>query len=313
MYNFTFIIPHFNIPLLLERCIASIPERDDVQIIVVDDCSPETQELKKTFEKLRVRKNFELYRTPQGGSAGRARNIGLDHAEGKWLIFADADDFFDDCLSDAMDKYLHAKEDIVYFNFRSVLSEDITKLSDRESTYNDFFRQYAQDHKEDNFRFLYCTPWGKMIKCRLVQDHNIRFDETRYANDAMFAVLAGCKAGAILPVDIPLYVLTERSGSLASDFCCKPGETAVRARVALRVRKVIADHGYAFPFDYQIFIRIMLWNGEFRELLGFYHTIADYGLSKKDILDIVLHTGRRYYATCLWLIWKDTVLTFSKR
>lgn len=93
MYNFTIIVPHYNTPQLLERCIASIPGREDVQIIVVDDCSFDTSELCETFEKLKLRHNFELYRTPQGGSAGRARNIGLDHAKGKWLIFADADDF----------------------------------------------------------------------------------------------------------------------------------------------------------------------------------------------------------------------------
>lgn len=313
MYNFTIIVPHYNIPLLLERCIASIPEREDVQIVVVDDCSPDTLELRKTVDKLKLHKNLEVYYTPQGGSAGRARNIGLDHAEGKWLIFADADDFFDVTLSEMMDKYLNAEEDIIYFNFRSVLSDDISKPSDRESTYNEFFRQYNRDHKKENFRFLYCTPWGKMIKRSLVDDNHIRFDETRYANDAMFAVLIGCKARDILPINIPLYVLTERKGSLASNFCCKPGETAIRTWVALRVRKAIEDHGYKFLYDYQKFIRILLWNGEYRELIGFYHSIADYGLSKADIIDIICQTGRRYYPISLWLIWKDAILTFFKR
>ena len=37
--NYTFIIPHKNIPNLLRRCLNSIPRRDDIQIIVVDDNS----------------------------------------------------------------------------------------------------------------------------------------------------------------------------------------------------------------------------------------------------------------------------------
>ena len=41
MVNYTIIIPHHNIPNLLRRCLHSIPLRDDVQIIVVDDCSDE--------------------------------------------------------------------------------------------------------------------------------------------------------------------------------------------------------------------------------------------------------------------------------
>ena len=37
--NYSFIIPHKNIPDLLQRCLDSIPRREDIQIIVVDDNS----------------------------------------------------------------------------------------------------------------------------------------------------------------------------------------------------------------------------------------------------------------------------------
>lgn len=313
-YNYTIIIPHYNIPKLLERCILSIPKRDDIQIIIVDDCSPDFQELHTVIEKLELLyRNLEFYRTEKGGSAGRARNLGLEHAKGKWVLFADADDFFDKCLSDFMNEYLDAEEEVIYFNFRSVFSENTQQISNRESTYNDFFKQYDKDHKEENFRFLYCTPWGKMIKRSLINNYQIRFDETRYANDAMFAVLIGCKAKTILPINIPIYVLTERVGSLANNFCRKPGETIIRAKVALRVRKTIIDHGYTFPYDYQIYVQILLWNKEFNDLLEIYHSIASYNLTKLTILKIVLHTGKRYYIRCLWLIWKDLVFKIQKK
>ena len=39
MINYSIIIPHKNIPQLLQRCLDSIPVRDDVQVIVVDDNS----------------------------------------------------------------------------------------------------------------------------------------------------------------------------------------------------------------------------------------------------------------------------------
>ena len=34
-YTYTIIIPHKNIPLLLQRCLDSVPLRNDVQIIAV--------------------------------------------------------------------------------------------------------------------------------------------------------------------------------------------------------------------------------------------------------------------------------------
>ena len=42
-YTYTIIIPHKNIPLLLQRCLDSVPLRNDVQIIVVDDGSSSNQ------------------------------------------------------------------------------------------------------------------------------------------------------------------------------------------------------------------------------------------------------------------------------
>ena len=39
MYNYSIIIPHYNSPNLLKRMLNSIPEREDIEIIVVDDCS----------------------------------------------------------------------------------------------------------------------------------------------------------------------------------------------------------------------------------------------------------------------------------
>ena len=86
--NFSIIIPHRNIHTLLQRCIDSIPARDDVQIIIVDDNSdPNIVD----FDNFPGKNNpqVEIYLTKEGKGAGYARNVGLDHAKGKWLLFAD--------------------------------------------------------------------------------------------------------------------------------------------------------------------------------------------------------------------------------
>lgn len=313
MYNFSIIIPHYNIPQLLDRCVDSIPVRNDIQIIVVDDCSEESTELTSTIQRLKLRKNLEIYRTSQSGSAGRARNIGLDHAKGKWLIFADADDFFNDGLSQFLDKYNNASEDIIYYNFHNVISDTNTNPTNRLSAYNEFFEQYKYDRNEDRFRFSYCTPWGKMIKRNLVMVNNIRFSETRYANDVMFSVLSGCNARSILVVNEPIYMLTEREGSLTGNFCTKPHETLTRACVALNAQKVIADYGYSFNYEYEIYISILLWNKEIHDLLYLYHNIGSYRISKCHLLGIVCRTGVRYWLTCLWLVYNDLILTILRK
>ena len=119
MFSYTIIIPHKNCPDLLKRCVDSIPVRDDVQIIVVDDNSDEDK--KPSLE----RKGLEVVLLDAASSkgAGRARNVGLKHAKGKWLLFADADDYYTDNLSKFLDKYADDDTtDIVYLN-ASVFNE----------------------------------------------------------------------------------------------------------------------------------------------------------------------------------------------
>ena len=91
MINYSVIIPHHNIPALLQRCLDSIPERDDIQIIVVDDNSDSNKVDFKKFPGI-GRRNVEIYYTKEGKGAGFARNVGLKYAKGRYLIFADADD-----------------------------------------------------------------------------------------------------------------------------------------------------------------------------------------------------------------------------
>lgn len=71
-YNYSFIIPHKNCPELLQRCVDSIPERDDVQVIVVDDNSDEEKK-----PSLKEHKNLQviLLDASQSKGAGRARLV----------------------------------------------------------------------------------------------------------------------------------------------------------------------------------------------------------------------------------------------
>ncbi|MBQ5445892.1 MAG: glycosyltransferase family 2 protein, partial [Lachnospiraceae bacterium] len=88
---FSIIIPHYDIPDLLMRCLKSIPVSKEIQVIVVDDNSPEADTYLEKYPEL-SRPYLEFIRTTKGGGAGYARNIGLEHAKGEWLLFADADD-----------------------------------------------------------------------------------------------------------------------------------------------------------------------------------------------------------------------------
>ena len=158
--NYSIIIPHRNIPLLLRRCLDSIPRRMDIQIIVVDDNSDPGQVDFEHFPGL-DEPCVEVYFTKEGKGAGYARNIGLKHAKGKWLLFADADDFYKESLLLSLDPYIDATFDIVYFGADSVNSETLA-FSDRSVVLNQVIDMYntSDVHSVDLLKY---TNWVQRV------------------------------------------------------------------------------------------------------------------------------------------------------
>lgn len=242
--KYSIIIPHYNIPKLLVRCINSIPDREDVQVIIVDDNSPDSDTYKGYLKQESVRKNFELYLTNQGRGAGYARNIGLNHVKGEWVLFADADDFFVDGFLSLLDEYADTNADIIYYNVKSVMSDDIKKTATRNVSKNTLFEKYIQTGDETPFRCEYCEPWGKMLRYDFIKKNNIRFDETKVSNDYYFSVVSGCLAKNIIVVNKPLYVITQREGSLSFKYGDTMEKLLIRLDVATRVQLFCERMGY---------------------------------------------------------------------
>lgn len=92
----SFIITHFNRPLKLLEAVRSvlIQTYPKIEIIVVDDGTPDDaalDQLKTVVEPLlKLSRGRLIYR--QNGYLGAARNTGLEHAKGEYIIFMDDDD-----------------------------------------------------------------------------------------------------------------------------------------------------------------------------------------------------------------------------
>ena len=217
-FNYSFIIPHKNCPDLLQRCVDSIPEREDIQIIVVDDNS---EEGKKPL--LKERKNLQviLLDAEHSKGAGRARNVGLEHAEGKWLLFADADDYYKEGFLNVLDKYKGSDLDVLYFNAESVNSKTLMPSPKRVKMLNKMVEESLTD--EDKFfklRCFYNAPWAKMTRRSFVEEHGISFEETINGNDIMFSHYVGYLAKKSMVIHNKLYVYTIENKGITSQKGC---------------------------------------------------------------------------------------------
>jgi glycosyltransferase involved in cell wall biosynthesis len=243
MINYTIIIPHKDIPKLLERCLVSIPQREDVQVVIVDDNSDPGKVDFASFPGLN-RDNTEVCFTKEGRGAGYARNIGLSHAKGKWIIFADADDFFMPRFDEALDLYKEYEIGVIYFFSTSVDSEKMT-LHARHQHDKDLLTKIRQTNDWD-LAFLLHHPWGKIIKHSLIKQHGIVFQETQYGNDVLFSMrLAAVETEGMIS-DYELYCVTFREGSLDTDYTINAlcVRLFVMCDAAVFMKKIKKDNKY---------------------------------------------------------------------
>lgn len=212
--NYSIIIPHKNTPELLRRCLKSIPVRDDVKVIVVDDNSDPDKVDFSDFPGL-DHPNTEVYLTKEGKGAGYARNVGLSKANGKWLIFADADDFFNDCFNEVLDKYKEMQANLILFRTNSADNETLEPKKSRGNYYNNWIEECDKERKIlEEVKYKIYSPCGKFVSHNLVKEHKIHFEEVFSSNDVLFSTLSGHYSNKIL-VDLNyLYCSTIRQGSL---------------------------------------------------------------------------------------------------
>ena len=188
MINISVIIPHKGPQWQLDRCIESIPQRDDLQTIVIRD--------------------------EDGYGAGWARNQGLDKAEGKYVIFADSDDFFHPCFNDFLDSIKEETADVIYFNADSI-EMGSGKPSWRTNHLSRIMSSTDSAWQERHLRYHFTEPWCKAIRMSFIKEHGIRFNESKILNDIYFSTQVGIFAKSIKVYTEKCYCVCNHSDSTA--------------------------------------------------------------------------------------------------
>lgn len=217
MNRISIIIPHYNSWKMLRELLETIPKNGMYEIIVVDDHTKDNLKHLKKLSEQYPEVTFLLNDDNKKG-AGAARNKGLQHASGAWLLFADADDKFLSDFTSILEPYLESDYEIVFFTPTSFFeSKEADSL--RHQTFERYIDEYLESEdvtKEYTMRFNFSPPWSKLVKRDLVERHGIKFDETKVANDVMFSAKIGNHAQQIIASRKKIYAVRQMAGSITS-------------------------------------------------------------------------------------------------
>lgn len=200
------IVPVHNAEKYLEQCLNSILGQTlkDIEVICVNDKSTDgSAAILDSYAANEPR--LRVLQSP-GLGAGGARNIGLESAQGKYLSFLDADDFFEpDMLESAVAKAEEDQSDIVVYG--SWLY-DTMRQANRQAKWMlnteclPEGRPFAPSEIADCLFSVFGNyTWNKLFRTSLVREKGVLFQEISRTNDLFFTCTALTQADLISVID----------------------------------------------------------------------------------------------------------------
>lgn len=206
------IIPVYNGEKYLRQCLDSICAQtySDIEIIIVDDGSTDTtpdilKDFREKDPRIRVFSQENKY-------AGVARNMGMSHATGEYLLFIDADDYIEPEAIEALYKKASenaaeicvcgAKQDYEGRN-KAVYHQgymDASKIPNDTEVFN------RKTNPLYILNFTNPVVWNKLFLREFIEDKKLKFQPVRNVNDVFFVINAMCTAERITTLEEPFVV-----------------------------------------------------------------------------------------------------------
>ncbi|MBR0138131.1 MAG: glycosyltransferase [Erysipelotrichaceae bacterium] len=240
----TVIIPVYNSEKHLRQCIDSVLSQtlEDIEVICVDDGSTDS-----SFEILNeyAQKDSRLTAFKQKNSrCGVARNNGLKHAQGEYVIFWDSDDYFEpQALEKMYAKAISNQADVCLcgsYRYFEDTGERVpapsslrTNLTGGQEVFNRF------THEKYIFNISTISTINKLIRRQFILDNDICFSDARFGEDIIFSCNCYVLAERLTFVDE--YLVTYRinqTSSLTGSQCLYPRESGRQwSKCALYLKK----------------------------------------------------------------------------
>ncbi len=187
MEKVTVIVPAYNAEKDIHRCLDSISRQTypDLEVLIINDGSTDqTERICQEYcchcDRLRM-----INGEHQGVSA--ARNLGIRHAQGKYLFFMDADDELPPRSIEVLMDH-HTKGEWIIGNYKM----NIIPGTGQPELHLQYFEEEVHCGERSELPMLCVSRnfnriWGKLYRKDIIAVNNIQFDESSdYGEDLLF-------------------------------------------------------------------------------------------------------------------------------
>ena len=244
LMKFSVIVPVYNVEKYLSKCIDSVLNQayQEKEIVLVDDGSTDRSgSICDDYSAHYPSEVKVIHTTNQGQSI--ARSCGIDHSDGDFLLFVDADDYI---RSDALEllscQFENTAADLVMFNASQ--DEDFA-ISYPGFDFTDG-QQFAGKAKKCLFEMLITTTklnplWLKAMKRELAQSicEEYRHFQLKHAEDLLYTLPILSAAQNIVYMDQNLYYWRTREDSIVHSY--NPERHRSIKKVHLEMEKYIDE------------------------------------------------------------------------
>ena len=215
--KYSVIIPVYKAEKTLCRCVDSLLSQphDHVEILLINDGSPDRSgELCQEY----ARNNTCIrYLEKRNGGVSSARNCGLDHAKGRYLLFVDSDDCVTQDYFSSIDAVL-AEYDYDLVQFSNYFTDGFRQTkrireSFKASTRKELFQKLIETFCEKKSN----GPVAKVYSRSIVETHHIRFPEDmEVGEDRAFYIHYSLYINSFCISEHAIYIVnTENESSLS--------------------------------------------------------------------------------------------------
>ena len=214
--QYSVIIPVYNAERTLRRCLDSLvgQQFSDYELLLINDGSTDDsdaicREYANTYPCVR-------YFAKENGGVSSARNLGLEQAEGEYILFVDSDDYVSEnyfaSLSDALE---NAAADLLLFGYRNF--GGVSTEWDTGVFYENTEVGVAEQISSAMRQYLFSSLWSKAFKRQIIEQHNIRFaNDLAIGEDQAFIFTYAMHIRSIGSIGYHLYNVDVSDGNSLS-------------------------------------------------------------------------------------------------